>query len=56
MVDPFNAVRDILREKVDSKAAAARCQPVPGATADFPRAGADTHQLMLDEQDGHASL
>ncbi|KAF2991378.1 methyltransferase domain-containing protein (plasmid) [Methylocystis sp. MJC1] len=49
----FDEVRNILLEDTASNAASGRCQQAPGATADFPHTAAESHQLMLDDDNGN---
>lgn len=48
----FNRTREIVLENVESNDAATICRMSPGFTPDFPSAGIDTHQMMLDEFNG----
>ena len=48
----FDRARRIVLEDVESNDAATICQMSPGFPSDFPRAGIDAHQMMLDELNG----
>jgi len=51
--DPaFDPVRHILLENNTSGMATKRCALAPEVTADFPRLRVETHQLMLDSNEG----
>jgi hypothetical protein len=48
----FDRARGIVLEDVRSNGAAMICQMSPGFTPDFPRAGINAHQMMLDDFNG----